>query len=89
MSAYKESNRKSIPIIEPLPAGLEGLSAALLLERDARAFGKPELTRIAEKIKDAHGRLLRGECVPPNELGELIAFVRCNTEPAVAEVCGA
>ena len=53
----------------------------LSLEREAREFGNPELVSIAEKIKDANARLLRGERVPPNELGDLIEFVHRNTSP--------
>jgi len=74
---------------EHAPEGMGGLCDVLSVECEARKLGDRELLDIAERIKNAHGWLLRGECVPPNELRELIAFVRRNTEPAVAEVAGA
>jgi len=71
---------------EHAPEGMGGLCDVLSLEREARKLGDRELLDIAEKIKDAHGRLLRGECIPPNELEELMGFVGRYREPAVAEV---
>jgi hypothetical protein len=82
MQGYSNSVRES------RPPSIQ-LGEVFALEVEARKFGELELLDIAERIKNAHGWLLRGECVPPNELRELIAFVRRNTEPAVAEVAGA
>jgi len=92
MPTYKEPNLESSAIYEATGDTLEPLGAfgdLLSLEREARKLGDPELLRIAEKINDAHGRLLRGECVPASDVRELIGFICRNTELGVSEVVGA
>ena len=83
---------KSSPPFQSMEEAAEPLGAfgdLLSLEREARKLGDPKLLRIAEKINDAHGRLLRGECVPASDVRELIGFICRNTELGVSEVVGA
>lgn len=83
MPIYENPSLESSVIHDATGDALERLGALddmPSLQREVRELHDPELERIAQKIKDADSRLRRGECVPPNDVRELIAFVRRNAE---------
>ena len=60
----------------------DGLSEVLSLGDETRRLGSSQLIQVAEVLKSAEARLVRGERVPREELLALVSFVRCHTEPS-------
>ena len=59
--------------------GADSFGQALEIADQVRKLGWAELLEVAERVKAAEARLLRGERVAPNELREPVAFVREHT----------